>query len=160
MFGYYFFWTVHPVFPPPNMPGPGITWPMVALGLTAVSWAATLVARAANRRGAVAAARLLLALAGIGSLLAIPAGLAGPWLHGLDPTAHSYPAMVWLLAIWTTIHSGVGAIAQFYALARSIAGRATPTHDADIRNTALYHHFMLFTAVVTWCTIGLFPEVA
>ncbi|MCC2981065.1 cbb3-type cytochrome c oxidase subunit I [Sphingomonas sp. IC4-52] len=160
VFGYYFFWTVHPVFPPPNMPGPGITWPMVALALTAASWAATLIAREANRRGAVAVTRLLLALAGVGSLLAIPAGLAGPWLHGLDPTAHSYPAMVWLLAIWTTIHSGVGAIAQFYALARSIAGRATPTHDADIRNTALYHHFMLFTAVVCWCTIGLFPEVA
>lgn len=68
--------------------------------------------------------------------------------------------MVWLLAIWTVIHSGVGAIAQFYALARSIAGRATPVHDADIRNTALYHHFMLFTAIVCWGTLGLFPEVA
>ncbi|SEJ88216.1 cytochrome c oxidase subunit I+III [Sphingomonas sp. OV641] len=160
VFGYYFFWTVHPVFPPPDMPGPGITWPMVALGLAAVSWAVTIAARELNRRGAVAATRLLLALGGLGSVLAIPAGLAGPWLHGLDPAAHSYPAMVWLLAIWTVIHSGVGAIAQFYALARSIAGRATPVHDADIRNTALYHHFMLFTAIVCWGTLGLFPEVA
>uniref|UniRef100_UPI00082F19FD cbb3-type cytochrome c oxidase subunit I n=1 Tax=Sphingomonas sp. CCH5-D11 TaxID=1768786 RepID=UPI00082F19FD len=159
VFGYYFFWTVHPVFPPPDMPGPGITWPMVALGLAAVSWAVTIAARELNRRGAVAGTRVLLALGGLGSVLAIPAGLAGPWLHGLDPAAHSYSAMVWLLAIWTVIHSGVGAIAQFYALARSIAGRATPVHDADIRNTALYHHFMLFTAIVCWGTLGLFPEV-
>lgn len=160
VFGYYFFWTVHPVFPPPDMPGPGTAWPMVALVLSLASWAATLVARSANTAGRLGTTRLLLLGGALASLLAIPAGLAGPWLYGLDPTAHSYAAMVWMIAIWTTAHALVGAIAQLYALARSLAGRTTPTHDADIRNVTLYHHFMLFTAVVTWCTLGLFPEVA
>jgi cytochrome c oxidase subunit I+III len=68
--------------------------------------------------------------------------------------------MVWTLAIWTVAHAAIGAIAQLYALARSLAGRTTPTHDADVRNVTLYHHFLMFTAAVAWPTLGLFPEVA
>ncbi len=160
VFGYYFFWTIHPEFPPPWADGPGLGWPMIALAITLASWVATIMARTMNKRGAALPTRRLLGAAGLLSVLAIPAGLAGPWLSGLDPTAHSYPAIVWTLAIWTVAHSGVGAIAQFYALARSLAGRMTAQYDADIRNVTLYHHFMVFTAIVTWCTLGLFPEVA
>jgi cytochrome c oxidase subunit I+III len=67
---------------------------------------------------------------------------------------------VWVLVIWTTVHAGVGAIMQGYTLARSIAGRMTPTHDADLRNITVYQHFMALTAIVTYATIGLFPGVA
>jgi cytochrome c oxidase subunit I+III len=160
VFGYYFFWTVHEDFPPEGLAGPGITWPMVALLLTAVGWAATVGARELHRGGAVAMARLLLGSGAVLSLASVAAGLAGPWLAGMDPAAHSYPAMVWTLAIWTVAHAAIGAIAQLYALARSLAGRATPKHDADVRNVTLYHHFLMFTAAVAWPTLGLFPEVA
>jgi cytochrome c oxidase subunit I+III len=54
----------------------------------------------------------------------------------------------------------VGAICQLYALARSLAGRMTPRHDADVRNITVYHHFLAITAIVTYATIGLFPGVA
>jgi cytochrome c oxidase subunit I+III len=94
------------------------------------------------------------------SLGSIVAGLAGPWQSGLDPASDSYAAIVWTLAIWTVVHSGIAAITQLYGLARSVAGRTTPRHDADIRNITLYQHFMLFTAGLTWITLGLFPEVA
>ncbi|NLS25082.1 hypothetical protein S2M10_00450 [Sphingomonas sp. S2M10] len=160
VFGYYFFWTVHPQFPPLGMAGPGLFWPMAALALMVLSWAATLAARESNTRGAVRAARLLLGAGAIAGLAAIPAGLAGPWHSGLDPTLHSYPAIVWTLTGWTVAHAAVGVIGQLYALARSLAGRATPVYDADIRNVTLYQHFLLFTALVTWATLGLFPEVA
>jgi cytochrome c oxidase subunit I+III len=160
VFGYYFFWTVHADFPPEGLAGPGVTWPMVALLLTAVGWAATVGARELHRRGAVAIARLLLGSGALLSLGSVAAGLAGPWLAGMDPAAHSYPAMVWTLAIWTGAHAAIGAIAQLYALARSLAGRTTPKHDADVRNVTLYHHFLMFTAAVAWPTLGLFPEVA
>jgi cytochrome c oxidase subunit I+III len=160
VFGYYFFWTVHEDFPPEGLAGPGATWPMVALLLTAVGWAATVGARELHRRGAVAMARLLLGSGAVLSLGSVAAALAGPWLAGMDPAAHSYPAMVWTLAIWTVAHAAIGAIAQLYALARSLAGRATPKHDADVRNVTLYHHFLMFTAAVAWPTLGLFPEVA
>jgi len=162
VFGYYFFWTVHPEFPPsgPGMDGPGTFWPMVALGVAALSWVATVAARESNRRGGVGVARMLLALGIAASLAGIWAGLQGPLTTGLDPELHSYPAIVWVLVIWTTVHAGVGAIMQGYTLARSMAGRMTPTHDADLRNITVYQHFMALTAIVTYATIGLFPGVA
>jgi cytochrome c oxidase subunit I+III len=162
VFGYYFFWTVHPDFPPsgPGMDGPGQFWPMIALALTAVAWGCTLAAREVHARGGVGVARLLLALAIAASLAGVGAGLAGPWFSDLDPQKHVYPAIVWTLAIWTAAHSGIAAIMQGYALARSIAGRMTPIHDADLRNITVFAHFLLFTAVVTYLTIGWFPVVA
>ena len=47
-----------------------------------------------------------------------------------------------------------------YALARSFAGYMTPTYDADIRNVTVYMHFLALTTLVTYATIGLFPELA
>jgi len=157
LFGYYFFWTVHPDWPPPGHDGPGRFWPMVALALTCASWGATIAARETNARGAVPAARALLGIALAASLASIAAGLAGPWTSGLVPSAHSYPAIVWTLAIWTSAHAGVAAICQGYALARSVAGRMTPIYDADLRNVTVFLHFLLFTALATYLTIGLFP---
>ena len=76
----------------------------------------------------------------------------------MDPTAHVYPAIVWILVIWAAIHGAVGIIMQLYCLARSLAGRLTPQYDMDLHNVALYWHFMLVTALVTFGVVGLFPE--
>ena len=76
----------------------------------------------------------------------------------MDPTAHVYPAIVWVLVAWVLAHAAVGLVMQIYCLARSLAGRMSPEHDIDIRNVALYWHFMVVTAVVTFAVIGLFPE--
>ena len=159
VFGYFFFWTVHSDFPPPGA-GPGVQWPMTALGLTVASWGATVLAREVHRREAVNAARMLLAAGTVLSSGSILAGLLGPWQSGLDPAANSYGAIVWTLAVWTVAHAGIAAIAQGYALARSLAGRTTPRHDADVRNVTLFLHFLLFTSVVAYATIGLFPVLA
>ncbi|WP_232495462.1 cytochrome c oxidase subunit I [Novosphingobium kaempferiae] len=161
VFGYYFFWTRHEDFPPMAMAdGPGVFWPMVALAVGLATWLATVGAREVHARGNVSLARVLVLL-GIGASVAgVFAGLAGPWLSGMDPQAHSYPAIVWTLAIWTTAHCGVAAIMLAYVLARSLAGKMTPQHDADIRNVTVYMHFLALTVAVTYLTIGLFPEVA
>ncbi|NJC33935.1 cytochrome c oxidase subunit I+III [Sphingomonas jejuensis] len=162
VFGYFFYWTIHPEFPPsgPGLNGPGLFWPMVALGLAAAGWAATIGAREVNARGGTGAARLLLAIGIVASMAGIAAGLAGPWTSDLVPEQHVYPAIVWTLAIWTSAHSGVAAIMQSYTLARSVTGRLTPTYDAELRNISVYMHFMLLTAAVTYLTIGLFPVLA
>ncbi len=157
VFGYYFYWTVHPDFPPPDATGPGVFWPMVAMGTQLASWAATVVAREVHARGQVFAARSLLIVGIVLTLASLLAGLAGPWFTGLNPSAHVYPAIVWVLAIWTAAHAGVGVICQGYTLARSIAGRMTPRYDADLRNITVFMHFLALTAVVTYATIGLFP---
>ncbi len=113
-----------------------------------------------HRRGHVGLARALLVGGIVATLASLFAGLAGPWLSGLEPTQHVYPAIVWTLAIWTAVHAAIGAIMQAYTLARSLAGKMTPEYDADLRNITVFHHFLALTALVTYCTIGLFPGVA
>ena len=157
LFGYFFFWTIHPDFTG-GVIGPGIAWPMIALGLFALAWAATLGARETNRRGRVGTARLLLLAGIVLSVAASAAGLAGPWTHAMDPTAHVYPAIVWILVIWAAVHGAVGVLMQSYCLARSLAGRLTPRYDMELHNVALYWHFMLVTALLTFGVVGLFPE--
>jgi cytochrome c oxidase subunit I+III len=95
----------------------------------------------------------LLALAGGAALV------AGPWLTGLDPTKHGYPATVWILVIWTVGHVVVGLLMHGYHIARRVAGRMTARYDADIVNTALYWHFAALTAVITIAVIAGFPLV-
>ena len=157
IFAYFFYWTIHQEFTG-GVAGPGAFWPTAALALFAAAWAATLGAREVNRRGAAGTARALLAGGALLSAAGCAAGLAGPWSNGMDPTAHVYPAIVWILAIWTALHGAVGVLMQCYCIARSFAGRLTTRHDMDLHNVTLYWHFMLVTALVTFAVIGLFPE--
>lgn len=157
IFGYFFYWTIHPDFTA-GIPGPGAQWPMISAALFLAAWAATLAARRLNARGLVAGMRAALTLALMLTLVASAAGLAGPWSHAMDPQAHVYPAIVWVLVIWELAHAAVGAVMQAYCLARSFAGRLTPIYDMDIRNIALYWHFMAITALITFAVIGLFPR--
>ena len=92
--------------------------------------------------------------------LATAALLLGPLQTGLDPTAHAYPATVWLLSAWTAVHVAVGVLMLLYCMARRVAGRMTATHDIDIRNATLYWHFVAITLLVTVATIAGFPLLA
>jgi cytochrome c oxidase subunit I+III len=157
VFGYFFYWTVHSDFTA-GQDGPGWQWPMAALALFATAWAATLAARELNTRGWVAGTRLALVAAVLLTLAASGAAFAGPWRHAMQPTAHVYPAIVWILVAWTLAHAAVGVVMQLYCLARSLARRLTAQHDLELHNAALYWHFMAITAAVTFAVIGLFPE--
>ena len=157
LFGYFFFWTIHPDFPPPGMFGPGWLWPAISGFLILLAWALTLGARLVNSRGRSGLARLFLLL---GALAALGGGLAlmaGPWTTGLDPTAHAYPAIVWALVLWILAHLATGMLMQGYGFARLLYGKATPTHDADLWNITLFWHFAAFSGVLTAIVIGGFP---
>jgi cytochrome c oxidase subunit I+III len=160
VFGYFFFWTIHEDFPPEPSPGPGVFWPSIAAVLLLSAWALTLLARHWNRRDWAAGFYVGLLLAAALALAGGAALLAGPWLTGLDPKNHVYPATVWLLVIWTAGHVVVGVIMQLYCMARRLAGRMTARYDIDISNVALYWHFAALTAVVTVAVIAGFPLVA
>ncbi|WP_077967128.1 cytochrome c oxidase subunit I [Ensifer adhaerens] len=157
IFGYFFYWTIHEDFTASSA-GPGMMWPLVSAALFVFAWLATLAARHFNalERTAFVRAALIMALAL--TAVASAAGIAGPWLHAMNPTAHVYPAIVWVLVCWTVVHAAVGAAMIAYCLARSLAGRLTKTHDMDLRNVALYWHFLAITALITFFVIGLFPE--
>ena len=157
IFGYFFFWTINQDFTG-GLSGPGVFWPMAALGLYAAAWAATVGAREVNRHGHVGLTRALITIGALLASVGCVAALAGPWTTRMDPTEHVYPAIVWILVIWTVAHGVVGVIMQLYCLARSLAGRMTSRHDMEICNVALYWHFMLVTAVTTFAVVGLFPE--
>ena len=157
LFGYFFFWTIHPDFPPPGIDGPGWIWPAIAALLVLAAWGLTLGARLGNARGNVILARALL-VGGIAvAALAGTALMAGPWITGLDPTAHAYPAIVWALVVWIVLHLAVGMLMQAYCLARSLYGKLTPRYDADLWNVTLYWHFTGFCALLTALVIGGFP---
>ncbi|MHA6692743.1 cytochrome c oxidase subunit I [Devosia sp. A449] len=157
LFGYFFFWTIHPHFPPAGIDGPGWQWPMAAAALAALTWGMTLGARLANASGRVVLARGLLVAGLAGTVFTGLALMAGPWVTGLDPTMHAYPAIVWGLVVWVVVHLLTGMIMQAYCLARSIFGRLTPRHDADLWNVTLYWHFIGFSALLTAMVIGGFP---
>ena len=86
--------------------------------------------------------------------------MLGPALTGLDPTAHAYPATVWLLCAWTAGHVALGVLMLLYCIARRCAGRMTAVHDIDIRNVTLYWHFIAIKLLVTVATIAGFPRFA
>ncbi len=158
VFGYFFFWTVSEDFPPdPAAAGPGAFWPVLSTALVLGSWMLTLLARRWNKRNNVPAWYAGMVLATLLAVAGILALLAGPYFSGLDPTRHSYPATVWVLVLWTTLHLGIGVIMQLYCLARRWAGRMTAEYDIDIQNVALYWHFMAITTVVTVAVIAGFP---
>ena len=140
VFGYFFFWTVHADFPPEAAPGPGPALAAARPGAAARGVAADPAgarleqARARSGDAGIARWRPRRSPALGGAAL-----LAGPWLTGLDPTAHVYPAIVWVLVIWTALHVGAGIIMQLYCLARSLAGRLTPA----ARHRHLQRHALL-----------------
>ena len=157
IFGYFFYWTIHADFTA-GQSGPGMAWPLAAAVLFAGAWTATFAARIVNAGERKASTRACLTLAASLAIAASAAALAGPWQHRMDPATHVYPAIVWLLAVWVVAHALVGVAMHLYCLARSVAGRLTPRYDMDLRNTALYWHFVLIQAVLTFLVVGLFPE--
>ncbi|HEX6314389.1 MAG TPA: cbb3-type cytochrome c oxidase subunit I, partial [Gemmatimonadaceae bacterium] len=159
VFGYFFYWTLRPEFPPGNISGPGTFWPAAALALLLAAWGLTFAARRWNARDQrslfylAIAGGVVLALAGAAALL------AGPWTHQMVPSQHVYSATVWVLVAWTALHVVLGVVMQLYCGARRWAGRMSAKHDIDIWNTTLYWHFVALMTVVTVVVIAVFPRL-
>jgi cytochrome c oxidase subunit I+III len=158
VFGYFYYWTIHKDFPPAAAPGPAGFYSLLGAALILGAWGLTILARRENRRdrgvGFYIALGAACLLASAGSVALI----AAPWR--LSPSSHVYPAIVWLLVIWSVVHVGVGLIMQLYCIARRLAGRMSARHDIDITNVTLYWHFTAITVAITVAVIAGFPRVA
>ncbi|MFN0102617.1 MAG: cytochrome c oxidase subunit I [Bryobacteraceae bacterium] len=157
LFGYFFYWTLHRDFPPASIEGPGVVWPTVGLAAALGAWALTMLARRWNREDNGPA---FYAGMGVAILLATGAAyglIAGPNQAGMDPKAHVYPALVWLLSIWSMLHVAAGIVMQIYCVARRYAGCMTARYDIDIANVTLYWHFVAITVAATVGVIAGFP---
>ncbi len=155
VFGYFFYWTVQPVFPPADAVHPDFALSLTAFVLGVVAWAATWGARELNRKQWTRS--FYVAIAG-----AAFAALGSAWaffvaIEDLEPTTHVYPAMACLLFGWTALHLILGVVMHVYCCARRLAGKMTPTHDADIANVTLYWHFAMLTALITSAVVLGFP---
>ena len=159
VFGYFFYWTVHEVFPPASEPNPVALPLLVGSGSLLAAWACTLLARRLNRSdkplGFYLSVLCGVALAIAGSV----AWISSLQTAGMVPTRHVYPAIVWLLVTWTVLHVGVGVIMQLYCAARRLARRMSAEHDIDIVNVSLYWHFVALTTAVTTAVVAGFPLV-
>lgn len=160
VFGYFFYWTVHETFPPPDIPGPGMKWPLTGAAFIGASWLLTCAARNRNRHDSPLTFYASLLLAVATACTGVAALVAGPYTHGMDPTSHVYPAIVWLLVLWSALHIILGVIMQLYCVGRRLAGRMTGKHDIDITNVTLYWHFVLITVVITVAVVAFFPELS
>ncbi|TMV14982.1 cytochrome c oxidase subunit I [Arenibacterium halophilum] len=155
VFGFFFYWTASPDFPPDGaahaVPG------LVALAAVAfaLNWGLMVGARWLNRHERVALARACLGVAPLMAASGTAALVCA--VIDLEPTAHVYPAILWALAIWIAVHSGAGVIMQLYCLAGSLFGKLTPRYDADIWNVSLFWHFVTISALVTCAVLGLAP---
>ena len=157
VFAFFFFWTIHPEFPPAGADTPHFGLAALGMALAALAWLTVWQAQDRHHAGSVAAARAGLPLAALLAAGAIAAFGGSAWIGGLVPTRHAFDATCWIMIIWLGLHVGLGIVMLLYCLAGSLAGRMTPRHDADLANVLLYWHFMFVTAALTFALIGLFP---
>ncbi len=159
MFGYFFFWSLREDFATTAAARAGVWWSIGAAVATAICWGLTIAAVRLNAADRSRAFYVALLAAVVSGAIAAAATLAGPWFAGLNPTAGVYPAMVWLLAIWSALHLAVGLVMHLYCAARRAAGRMTARYDMEIVNVALYWHFTAATVAITLALIAGFPYV-
>lgn len=158
-FGYLFYWTVNPTWPPEGAPRIGLTWASMAAVATLVAWGGTVAARQLNARPSPRAFYAAATVAITATAASCFAMIRIPLSAGLEPTSHVYPAMVCALVIWAVMHLSLGGVMQAYAVARRLAGRMDAEHDADIVNVTLYWHFAGLTGLLTVLLIAGFPRV-
>ncbi|MFP5384850.1 MAG: cytochrome c oxidase subunit I [Bacteriovoracia bacterium] len=158
IFGYFFYWTVQDEFV--RGEGPGILWPVTGAFLIVLSWISTKLAKRFNRSDRPKHFYLSSILGVLFSIIGGMAFLRGPELYQMDPKAHVYEAIVYILIYWTCFHIAVGIMMQLYCMARRMAGKMTAKYDADITNVSLFKSFLAVTAVLTALVISGFPVIA
>ncbi|HUF56302.1 MAG TPA: cbb3-type cytochrome c oxidase subunit I, partial [Thermohalobaculum sp.] len=100
VFAYFFFWTVHPDFPPPGTDVPDFALLLLGFVLATVAWGMVWLGHMRHHRGAVAWARWGYPAAGALAACAVLAFAAAAWTAGLAPTRHAFDATVWVLILW------------------------------------------------------------
>jgi cytochrome c oxidase subunit I+III len=158
VFGYFFYWTLHQDFIPAGAADQTM-WAWLGLAATVVAWVSTGLARKWNAEDRATAFYGASACGVIAAIAAAAALLSHPYLAGLNPAAHVYPSIIWLLAIWSALHLAIGIVMLLYCAARRFAGRMTARYDMEIANVVLYWHFTMVTVAITVALNAGVPRV-
>ncbi|SFP43254.1 cbb3-type cytochrome c oxidase subunit I [Tranquillimonas alkanivorans] len=157
VFAFFFFWTIHPDFPPPGADIPEFWLACLGIVLAGLAWLTVWRGQARHHSGSVRAARFGLPAASLLAAGAVAAFIESARRGGLVPTSHAFDATCWIIVLWLGLHFAAGVVMLLYCLAGSFTGKMTPRYDADFANVLLYWHFMLVTACITFALLGLFP---
>jgi cytochrome c oxidase subunit I+III len=148
VFGYGFYWSLREDFIPDRARDQA-AWAIGGLVAAVVAWLSTIAARRLNARDRPGAFHALSAVGVLTAIIAAAAVLAQPYFAEFNPAGSVYPAVIWLLAIWSALQIGIGVVMQLYCMARRAAGRMTAVHDIDITNVVLYWHFTMVTVATS-----------
>ncbi|GGG84909.1 cytochrome c oxidase subunit I [Salipiger pallidus] len=157
VFSYFFYWTALPDFFPTADKLPSFGWLLIGTALLLASWLMCVAARKLLGQGGRGRAMVLLAGALPVGGLGIGAWAWSAYTKGLDPTVHSFDAMVWMLILWLFLHLLLSWLMHLYVAARIWRGICTPDYRADMMNLTLFTHFLALTAVVIFALLALFP---
>lgn len=157
VFSYFFFWTALPDFLPSLADVPAFGPLMGGLALMLIGWGMTIASREALRKDNGMVSMILLCSSVVIKAVGIAAWCYAAWAVGLDPTVHSFDAMVWMLILWTGLHLILDAVMHGYVIARIWKHCCTPIFRADVINLTLYGHFVAITVIVTFTLLALFP---
>jgi cytochrome c oxidase subunit I+III len=160
LFAYLFLWTARPaVWPPDGSQLPGFLGPTLIAGAIAGSWLLFEAADRLNQRDRRLATGLCLVAATV--LAAGALAIGWNWLDGLgiDPTGHSYGAVVWTLLGYMALHVAVGAAMALWCLVRLVLGMIDSWRCLTLRISLLWWRFTLVAAVLTVLLVAGFPHV-
>jgi cytochrome c oxidase subunit I+III len=161
LFAYFFLWAMNWSAGPLPQLDTGWWVPAGALALLVGGSVAILWGLTANRQGRPRHLQLAFSLAlllALGSLV-----LQGVMLgaaYALDPHAHSYGAVSFVLLLWVMVHVGICVVMLGFAVARSWCGWLNARRELEARVPALFWHYTLGMGVATWAVLYLFPWVA
>ena len=143
LFGYSFYWTIAPNWPPPAYAELSLVgWALLALGVVLALF---------GTRGGAGAGH---ALAALGSLAIAAVGARVLWLVP-DPTVHAYDATVWVLVGYGILHQGIAGLMNGVIVARGIAGHGAETWQGPARIARLWTDYGVITAVLAYGAAGL-----
>jgi len=125
---------------------------LLALGSWGLARADRLLA--AGRRSAFRLSLVLAVLVVLAALLYLGNVFADA---GVDPRGNAVGAAIWAIAGYHLIHLGIVLLMGLYALARSLAGRLTREHDADMKNISLFWHYTSVQGAVAVAVLYLMP---
>jgi cytochrome c oxidase subunit I+III len=158
VFGYFFLWTITPVWPPAGQPLPGLGLPLLSAALLAGSFAVLQLADRSARAGGRLSLQMLV-LGGVALLVAASSvDVWAVWSSGLLPNRHSYGAVVYGLVGWQGFHVVVTMIMALYTVARSVAGLITENRRVTFENTALFWRYTVGLGIVALAVEHIAPR--
>jgi cytochrome c oxidase subunit I+III len=159
-FAYFYIWTISDGWPPGGVEaGLDATLALLAGALLLASLLPVRLAVSADDRGrrtALIGALGAAALLGLASLWPQAALLTG---SAIDPKAHTYGALVWMMVIFPMAHLALGLLMALFTLTKAAVRPKGLAWSHAVRNTALWWSWSVAQILFSLLILFLFPRL-